>query len=285
MSIDQITDNLNKELAEIKKDPYGFAREMLSRYGCDDNPNEASFWFPEAEKTGFRVPKSMFVQLPVEAWYDAWCACLDGIISGPAWDKLVTTVHEAIPEDFPYEKCFFRTGSSSGKFSFDHSCRIKDAGSFTEAIASTWYEAEICGKPISRWLMFREFIDTDNKRPKIYGGLKLNTEVRIFWDADEKKVLGSFDYWYQASDEIKKLLEYHPEELAAYTEAEPEVRAEVARLTPALIEECRKRLPAMDLEGQWSVDFMWTGSEWVLIDMAVARQSAFYEALECATIK
>ena len=103
--------------------------------------------------------------------------------------------------------------------------------------------------------------------------------MRIFWDADETKILGSFDYWYQASDEIKNLLEYHPEELAAYTETEAEVRAEVARLTPGLVEECKKKLPAMELEGQWSVDFMWTGSEWVLIDMAIARQSAFFECL------
>lgn len=277
MTIEKITDVINKQLDEIKQDPYGFARDILSRH--ENDPNEASFWFPEAGKTGFRVPKSMFVKLPVETWYDAWCASLDGMMDSPAWGNVVKVIKEALPEFNPNDGYFFRAGSSSGKFSFNDSCIVKDEATLIKAIASTWYEAELCGKPISAWLVFREFVKTDNNRPTIYGGLKLNTEIRVFWDADEKKILGTFDYWYQASDEIKRVLEYHPEELAAYTETEAEVRAEVAKLTPGLIEECKEKLPAMELEGQWSVDFMWTGSEWVLIDMAIARQSAFYECL------
>lgn len=277
-ALDKFTEKIEKQIEHIRKNPYDCAREMLAPH--ENDPNEAIFWFPETVKTGFRVPKTAFVRLPVEVWYDAWALALDGKTEGPAWDNVIKAIKEAVPGFNPSEGFFFRTGGSSGKFTFNDSCRISDEKSLVKAITYTWYENELCGKPLSRWLMFREFIETDNNRPAIYCGLKLNTEVRIFWDADEKKVLGAFDYWYQESDRIKHVLEYQPEELSAYTEAESEVRDEVARLTPALIDECRKRLPAMELEGQWSVDFMWTGSEWVLIDMAVARQSAFFECIE-----
>ena len=75
------------------------------------------------------------------------------------------------------------------------------------------------------------------------------------------------------------MLKYHQDELDAYLKTEPIVRKEFEALSPELVVDCTKKLPAMDLKGQWSVDFMWTGSEWVLIDMAVARQSAFFEYL------
>ena len=277
--IDKINDKITENLNEFKRNPYKFAAEMLAPH--EDDPNELYYWFPETRKTGFRVPQTVCIPLDVELWYDAWAASLDGKIADPVWSAVTKKVYEELPESWRNKELFFRTGGSSGKFSFRNSCRVSDMTSLSMAIASTFYENECCGKPVSRWLVFREFICTANDRPTIYNGLKLNTEARIFWDADEKKVLGSFDYWYQEKDEIVKVLKYHPEELDAYLKTEPIVRKEFEALSPELIADCTKKLPAMDLKGQWSVDFMWTGSEWVLIDMAVARQSAFFKYLTC----
>lgn len=39
--------------------------------------------------------------------------------------------------------------------------------------------------------------------------------------------------------------------------------------------ECEEKLEKVDLRGKWSVDFMWTGHEFVLIDMASMHMSYF----------
>ena len=69
------------------------------------------------------------------------------------------------------------------------------------------------------------------------------------------------------------------EQQKPYEEAYPLLVSEYERLLPSLKSECEEKLKDVHLKGKWSVDFMWTGKEFVLIDMALARNSYFADRL------
>lgn len=47
----------------------------------------------------------------------------------------------------------------------------------------------------------------------------------------------------------------------------------------SVVEHIREFLPALDLQGQWSIDVMQNGDDFWIIDMAVAENSAFYDCV------
>lgn len=47
----------------------------------------------------------------------------------------------------------------------------------------------------------------------------------------------------------------------------------------AVVEHVKNILPALNLQGQWSIDIMQNGDDFWLIDMALAENSAFYEVV------
>lgn len=58
------------------------------------------------------------------------------------------------------------------------------------------YYVEMCvGCADANELFVREFIKTPNNIPDIYNGMSLNTEPRLFYDFDQRKALGIFNYW------------------------------------------------------------------------------------------
>lgn len=65
------------------------------------------------------------------------------------------------------------------------------------------------------------------------------------------------------------------EEAEVYESVFPVLEAEYSALLPRLRAECDEKLKDVILRGKWSVDFLWTGSEFVLIDMATMAQSYF----------
>lgn len=44
-------------------------------------------------------------------------------------------------------------------------------------------------------LVLRKFINANYKRNSIYNEIPLNTEFRIFYDFENNKVLGIYNYW------------------------------------------------------------------------------------------
>lgn len=48
-------------------------------------------------------------------------------------------------------------------------------------------------------------------------------------------------------------------------------------IIPYLEDEAKKKLPSANLQGKWSIDFMYDGSNFVLIDMGRAECSYYYD--------
>lgn len=160
---------------------------------------------------------------------------------------------------------------------FNDNCIVCGPETFAGRIRNTVYENMCFDKPYSAYLTFREFIETEAARPSIYRGLKLNTEFRIFYDFDRKQFLHGFNYW---GDHDRMLMRMDDKQAEEYEKAYPVLEADFQRLIPVLRMECDEKLRAMNLRGRWSVDFMWTGTEFVLIDMAAMRMSYFADRVK-----
>ena len=240
------------------------------------NPNELSFWYPKAVESGFRTPETKIIYMPPDLFGDLLIDC-EG--EQPELEKRIRDFIVANWDVTPGEldidsKLFFRLGGSSGKFMFRDNCIVNGPDTFANAIRNTVYENLCLDKPYSCTFVFREFIETADERPEIYRGLKLNTEFRIFYDFDKKMFLDGFNYW---GDHDRMLMGMPEKQQKEYEKAYPMLEEEYKRLLPALRNECEEKLSRVNLKGRWSVDFMWTGTEFVLIDMAEMAKSCFAE--------
>lgn len=240
------------------------------------SPNELSFWYPKAVESGFRTPETKIIYMPPDLFGDLLIDC-EG--EQPELERRVRDFIVANWDVTPGKldissKLFFRLGGSSGKFMFGKNCIVNGPDTFAEAVRSTVYENLCLDKPYSCTFVFREFIETPMTRPEIYFGLKLNTEFRVFYDFDRKMFLDGFNYW---GDHDRMMMGMSDNQAAEYEKAYPMLEEEYQRLLPALRNECEEKLPDVNLKGRWSVDFMWTGKEFVLIDMAEMAKSYFSE--------
>lgn len=268
---------LNDYEKNVSYDPYYYIR---GHYGnAIANPNELSFWYPRVRDIGFRTPETKSIQIPLEFFGDLLIHC-EG--EQPELEKKLTDYIVANWDLVPGKldinsKLFFRLGGSSGKFRFTENCIVEGPETFAKAIRNTVYEALCFDKPYSVYLTFREFIETPTERSSIYTGLKLNTEFRIFYDFDKKQFLDGFNYW---GDYEQMLMYMQDTDKKAYKAAYPQLEDDFHRLLPSLRKECEEKLKDVNLRGRWSVDFMWTGTEFVLIDMAIMSMSYFSDKVK-----
>ena len=90
-----------------------------------------------------------------------------------------------------------KSGLFSDKFCFNHPF-LKN-GELSEELGQhvldLCYSSMLVGCPLSKDIIVREFVKTSYERPNIYDGMKLNTEFRLFYDFDEKKVITTVNYW------------------------------------------------------------------------------------------
>lgn len=89
-------------------------------------------------------------------------------------------------------------------------------------------------------------------------------------------------FWYPKTSNIgfktpeTMITQFTDEELRVIKSAEFN-KFDFASLQKRLKEEAKKKLPNANLEGKWSIDFMYDGSNFVLIDMGLAECSYYYE--------
>lgn len=260
----------------ISLDPLHYERSRYVR--ALNDRNDLSYWFNQIKGCGFRLPETKIIQMPLQLFSDLNHQ-LDGI--SPDFMKRLGAFIEAswdlVPGNLDINgKLFFRFGTSSGKFCMETNCIVYSKEEIPLRVCNTLYENECMGKPESVFLVFREFIETEADRPSIYYGLKLNTEFRIFYDFDEHRFIQGFNYW---GDHDAMTTHMNEDQRGSYEEAYPMLSQEYERLLPMLKTECEEKLKDIHLKGKWSVDFMWTGKEFVLIDMALARNSYFADRL------
>lgn len=263
---------LDKMTTNLKYDELHYSRDTYCQ--SIKNPNEFAFWFPKIVSTGFRIPESKVIQLPLDLYYAVYNE------EGAYSPKTTAALKAYISVMWPLSDgdldinapLFFKQGTASGKFTFGRSCIAHGLDDIVRKIRSTSYEALCCDKPQSAYLVFRELIRPGYDRPTIYGGMPLNTEFRVFYDFDSHAFINAFNYWGDHDAMVERM---DSGEAEVYESVFPVLEAEYSTLLPRLMAECNEKLKDVVLRGKWSVDFMWTGSEFVLIDMATMAQSYF----------
>jgi len=234
--------------------------------------NNLSFWYPKTTKIGFKTPNTIITDFSDDEVK---------LIKTIKWqsldeEKILQRIkNNASNREIDLnEKMFIRLGNSSNKFNFN-TCHIKDINELYKKLMimfeDMYFELE--------WeqnieLVLREYIKTNYQRNTIYNGMPLNTEFRVFYDFDENKILEIFNYWEK--DTMLDNL-HNQKDLITFANTTHEIESDFARLYPFLKEEVEFKLPSADLKGKWSVDFMYDGKEFVLIDMAHAECSYYYD--------
>lgn len=243
------------------------------------NVNNFSYWYPRItnKNSGFKTPKSTIFQFTkrerdltneyYENMTDDGFALQVGILQ---------TKINLEPDLDLNGKFFIKNGTFSDKFSFEN-CVLENPD--TETIMKQFldinYSAELHGAGGTTELILREFIDT-GVEDTIYGGMRLNTEFRVFFDFDTFDIVKTVNYWdvdfmlengaFADLADVQTLLDNKERINSEFEKNKPLVEAHVMSSV----------YEKTSLDGIWSMDFMLVGEEFYLIDMALAEQSAYY---------
>ena len=267
MPTPKLTDYTPEELEALHRN---FLNDIRS------SPNNLSFWFPKVRDCGIRVPETHVIPIP-ENVHDAFY-----MENGDSDRKRIAAfVHEMV---IPVVSAlpglpFIKNGCFSGKFDFNRCCPPdKDEKTIVESITDIQYESLCFDTGGSLEIVIRERIPSPKDMPRIYGGMPLNTEFRLFYDFDLNEPLYLVNYWDRGYCR-DTIAERSPSDGEAFDRRWPSLHAEYLRSASSVFVDASRALKGVKgLAGQWSVDFLLgaDGTLW-LIDMAIARQSAYWD--------
>lgn len=206
--------------------------------------------------------------------------------------------------DLDLEKDYFiKTGTFSSKFDF-RNAKVTKGQEVSELGSYLWFiqhQASQFASPLNNRVVYgvssnnewvvREFIDDKEDNPTIYNGLPLHTEYRVFVDFDTEEIIGISPYWepsvmkehflelgslndVQTQHDYINYINHEETLMKRYEENKDLVVSEVSKL----LKDCK-------LKGQWSIDIMQNGSDFWLIDMARASESALSECVPKEKLK
>ena len=278
-----------------------FVYELLNH-----DPNTMSNWLfaikEVVDKTQFfKIPKTRIIKVPLALLQST--RVYDFRELSPLSLEIINRFACRV-FDLDLEKDYFiKTGTFSSKFDF-RNAKVTEGQEVSELGSYLWYiqsQTNQMASPLNNKVIYgvssnnewvvREFIDDKENNPTIYNGLPLHTEYRVFVDFDKEEISGSSPYWHPevmkenfldigVSAPIQKNHDYinyinHEETLMKrYEENKDLVVSEVSRL----LADCK-------LKGQWSIDIMQNGSDYWLIDMARALESALSECVPKGKLK
>lgn len=270
------------------------------------DPNTMSNWLfaikEVVDKTQFfKIPKTRIIKVPL-ALLQSTRVYEFGELS-PLSLEIINRYAQKV-FDLDTEKDYFiKTGTFSSKFDF-RNAKVTKGQEVSELGSYLWYiqsQANQMASPLNNKVIYgvssnnewvvREFIDDKENNPTIYNGLPLHTEYRVFVDFDKEEIIGISPYWHPevmkenfldigVSAPIQKNHDYinyinHEDTLMKrYEENKDLVVSEISKL----LKDCR-------LKGQWSIDVMQNGSDFWLIDMARASESALSECVPKEKLK
>ena len=270
------------------------------------DPNAMSNWLlpikEVVDKTGFfKIPKTRIIKVPLTLLQSTRVYEFQDL--NPLSLEIINRFAMKV-FDLDLEKNYFiKTGTFSSKFDF-RNAKVTKGQEVSELGSYLWFiqhQASQFASPLNNKVVYgvssnnewvvREFIDDVENNPTIYNGLPLHTEYRVFVDFDTEEVIGISPYWHPevmkenfldigVSAPIQKNHDYinyinHEETLMKrYEDNKDLVVSEVSRLLSDCI-----------LKGQWSIDVMQNGSDFWLIDMARASESALSECVPKEKLK
>ena len=250
-----------------------------------NNRNNFSYWYERIkglDGKGFRVPKSSYIMLGYEE-LKKYSKMFYGEDSGMIYDFRLRVI-EPLVGKFEFEcdisnGIFIKNAVFSGKFDFSN-CYIEDANRYidlTKKILNINYEGLVVGANGYNEIVLREFIKPVFDFGRIYNGMPLRPEFRVFYDFDLGKLLYTVNYWdYDyckdyLSKEDKRVFFKAKDRLEKYFK-ENEDRVNT------LVSEVFKKNKVY-LSGIWSIDILMNDeNDFYLIDMAIASQSAYWDA-------
>lgn len=260
------------------------------------NPNSMSYWLPKLayanNKHGFfKIPETKIVKVPLPILQLTRIDFLS--INRTTLDIVDEWAIKAF--DLDVNKSYFiKTGTFSSKYDF-RNVKVtgeKEVRELGEYLLFIQYQAQQMAAPLSspciygasttnEWVV-REFIEDVENNPTIYKGLPLHTEYRVFIDFDTKEILGICPYWHPdvMKNNFKKnsrssVHNFH--DYVIYKAYESTLTQRYENNKNLVLDEIKKLIPDIPMTGQWSLDIMQNGSDFWLIDMAMAETSALAE--------
>ena len=267
--------------------------------GC--NKNSMGYWLPAmadlvSNENFFKIPDTTIVKVPLTMLQltrlDYMSLSKTTLEIVDRWAQRVF----ALTED---KKYFLKTGTYSSKFDFRNAKvtnpdEIRQIGEYLLYIhfsALQMAHFDLNGRsPIvygvsttNEWVV-RDFIEDKENNPSIYHGMPLHTEYRVFVDFDSKEVFGVHPYW--DPDVMKNRFDNYSDNLSPdmlhdsviYRAHEKTLMERYYSNKDTVLDHIKVIVEKnTELSGQWSIDIMQNGTEFYLIDMAVADQSAFFK--------
>ena len=272
-----------------------FVYELLNH-----DPNTMSNWLfaikEVVDQTNFfKIPRTRIIKVPLALLQSTRVYEYQEL--SPLSLEIINRYAQKVFELDLEKDYFIKTGTFSSKFDF-RNAKVTKGQEVSELGSYLWYiqhQANQMASPLNNRVIYgvssnnewvvREFIDDKENNPTIYNGLPLHTEYRVFVDFDTEEVIGISPYWHPevmkenfldigVSAPIQKTHDYinyinHEETLMKrYEENKDLVVSEVLKL----LKDCK-------LKGQWSIDVMQNGSDFWLIDMARASESALSDCV------
>lgn len=269
------------------------------------NPNAMGYWFPElvsAVKAGsiFKLPKTKILKVPLTMLQ------LTRLDYGSLNPTTLRIVDEFCYKAFDLKEeneYFVKTGTYSSKFNFRnaHIVGAKEVRELGEYLLFIQNQACMAAGPLSQpciygmsttneWVV-REYIKDKENNPCIYKGMPLHTEYRVFVDFDTDEILGMTPYW--RSDVMKQRLgnekdadsPHNVHDYTIFLAHEDTLIDQYEENKGKVMREMSKLIPDINLSGQWSIDIMQNGTEFYIIDMALAQESALSDCVPEGKIK
>lgn len=249
---------MKAHVAEVLSRPFNPVKSENEKFNC------LSYWYPKIVENGIRTPKTKIITLDFKQSFDLF-AILDGN-SNDTCKFLLDRMDEGVLEmGVP---CFIRTGQTSSKHSWDHSCKIDTLSRPNIAKHIGWI-VDFSGcvdLPVDVWVV-REMLKT---KPIFYAfdGMPIVKERRYFVRGG--KVVERFPYWphHAIQDHIDTKKYLHWSRALTISNIQPEL--EVKELTEAA------ELAMRNIPGYWSIDFLCTDNGWYCTDMALGDSSYHY---------
>lgn len=270
------------------------------------DPNTMSNWLfaikEVVDKTQFfKIPKTRIIKVPLALLQSTRVYEFQDL--NPLSLEIINQYAQKV-FDLDLEKDYFiKTGTFSSKFDF-RNAKVTKGQEVSELGSYLWFiqhQASQFASPLNNRVVYgvssnnewvvREFIDDVENNLTIYNGLPLHTEYRVFVDFDTEEIIGISPYWHpevmkehfldlSSLNDVQKQHDY-----INYINHEGTLMKRYEENKDLVVSEVSKLLKDCTLKGQWSIDIMQNGSDFWLIDMARASESALSECVPKEKLK
>ena len=261
------------------------------------NKNSMGHWLPQLVtacmgQDFFRIPATKIAKVPITLLQ---MTCIDYQMLTPTTLNIIDEWAMKVFELDENKDYFIKTGTYSSKFDFRnaHVKGAKEVRELGEYLTFIQFQAQNMAGPLAtpsiygvsttnEWVV-REFIGDKENNPCIYKGLPLHTEYRVFIDCDKNEIIGFNPYWdpeimlKRFGHEADADSPHQIHDYIIYKSYEETLMKRYNDNIQTVLEHIKELLPKLALQGQWSVDVMQNGDDFLIIDMATAETSAFYD--------